>query len=109
LAAIFSLDVTGYSRLMGEDLGRTLAVLKALLREFIGPKIAEHDGRIVEKTTGDGLLREFSSVVDALRGVVEVQRGMAERNPGVAPDKRLNFRIGINVGNIIIVFARAWT
>jgi len=101
LAAIVSLDVAGYSRLMGVDDSGTLTALKAHRRELIDPKIAEHDGRIV-KTTGDGLLLEFSSVVDAVRCAVEVQRGMAERNASVAPDKRLDFRIGINVGDIII-------
>jgi adenylate cyclase len=101
LAAIVSLDVAGYSRLMGVDESGTLAALKAHRRELIDPKIAEHDGRIV-KTTGDGLLLEFSSVVDAVRCAVDVQRGMAERNAGVAADKRLDFRIGINVGDIII-------
>jgi len=101
LAAIVSLDVVGYSRLMGVDDSGTLAALKAHRRELIDLKIAEHDGRIV-KTTGDGLLLEFSSVVDAVRCAVEVQRGMAERNADVAPDKRLDFRIGINVGDIII-------
>ena len=101
LAAIVSLDVVGYSRLMGVDESGTLAALKAHRRELIDPKIAEHDGRIV-KTTGDGLLLEFSSVVDAVRCAVEVQRGMAERNADVAPDTRLDFRIGINVGDIII-------
>ena len=101
LAAIVSLDVAGFSRLMGVDESGTLAALKAHRRELIDPKIAEHDGRIV-KTTGDGLLLEFSSVVDAVRCAVEVQRGMAERNAGVAPGKRLDFRIGINLGDIII-------
>jgi len=101
LAAIVSLDVAGYSRLMGLDDSGTLTALKAHRRELIDPKIAEHDGRIV-KTTGDGLLLEFSSVVDAVRCAVDVQRGMAERNAGIAPDKRLEFRIGINVGDIII-------
>src|SRR5512141_1104531 len=86
---------------MGVDDSGTLAALKAHRRELIGPKIAAHDGRIV-KTTGDGLLLEFPSVVDAVRCAVDVQRGMAERNAGVAPDKRLDFRIGINVGDIII-------
>src|SRR5512141_81004 len=86
---------------MGVDDSGTLAALKAHRRELIGPKIAAHDGRIV-KTTGDGLLLEFPSVVDAVRCAVEVQRGMAERNADVAPDKRLDFRIGINVGDIII-------
>ena len=101
LAAIVSLDVAGYSRLMGVDESGTLAALKTHRRELIDPKIAEHDGRIV-KATGDGLLVEFPSVVDAVRCAVEVQRGMAERNSGVAAGKRLDFRIGINVGDIII-------
>ncbi len=101
LAAIVLLDVVGYSRLMGLDESGTLAVLKAHRRELIDPKIAEHFGRIV-KGTGDGLLLEFSSVVDAVRCAVDVQRGMAERNADIAPDQRLDFRIGINVGDIII-------
>ncbi len=101
LAAIVSLDVAGYSRLMGTDDSGTLAALKGHRRELIDPKIAEHDGRIV-KTTGDGLLLEFPSVVDAVRCAVDVQRGMAERNADIAPDQRLDFRIGINVGDIII-------
>jgi adenylate cyclase len=101
LAAIVSADVAGYSRLMGHDEGRTLAALKAHRRELIDPKIAEYGGRIV-KTTGDGLLLEFPSVVDAVRCAVDVQRGMAERNAGVAADQRIDFRIGINVGDIII-------
>ena len=101
LAAIVSFDVAGYSRLMGHDDSGTLAALKAHRRELIDPKIAEHAGRIV-KTTGDGLLVEFSSVVDAVRCAVEVQRGMAERNAGMPADKRLDYRIGINVGDIII-------
>ena len=86
---------------MGLDDSGTLAALKAHRRELIDPKIAEHDGRIV-KTTGDGLLLEFPSVVDAVRCAVDVQRGMAERNEGIAPEQRLDFRIGINVGDIII-------
>jgi adenylate cyclase len=101
LAAIVSFDVAGYSRLMGHDESGTLAALKAHRRELIDPKIAEHEGRIV-KTTGDGLLVEFSSVVDAVRCAVEVQRSMAERNAGTPADQRLDFRIGINVGDIII-------
>ena len=101
LAAIVSADVAGYSRLMGLDDSSTLAALKAHRRELIDPKIAEYGGRIV-KTTGDGLLLEFPSVVDAVRCAVDVQRGMAERNASVAPDQRLEFRIGINVGDIII-------
>jgi TolB-like protein/class 3 adenylate cyclase len=101
LAAIVSADVVGYSLLMGRDDSATLAGLKAHRRELIDPKIAEYDGRIV-KTTGDGLLVEFSSVVDAVRCAVDVQRGMAERNAGVLPEQRIDFRVGINVGEIII-------
>ena len=87
LAAILAADVPGYSRLMGADEEGTLARLKALRRELADPKIKEHRGRIV-KTTGDGLLLEFASVVDAVRCAVEVQREMAERNAGVPPDRR---------------------
>src|SRR6516225_10193677 len=101
LAAIVSADVAGYSRLMGEDESRTLAVLKAHRRELIDPKIAEYGGRIV-KTTGDGLLLEFCSVVEAVRCAVDVQRGMAERNAEVTQDQRIEFRVGVNVGDIII-------
>ena len=86
---------------MGEDEEGTLAALTSHRRELLDPKIAEHRGRIV-KTTGDGALVEFASVVDAVRCAVEVQRGMIERNAGVAPDKRIDFRIGINVGDIIL-------
>ena len=101
LAAIVSADVVGYSRLMGRDDSATLAGLKAHRQELIDPKIAEYAGRIV-KTTGDGLLLEFPSVIDAVRCAVELQRGMMERNADVAPDLQLKFRIGINVGDIII-------
>src|ERR1700746_273820 len=100
LAAILAADVAGYSRLMGEDEEGTLAALKAIRREVADPKIKEHHGRIV-KTTGDGLLLEFASVVDAVRCAVEVQREMAERNADVPPDRRIEFRMGINVGDII--------
>jgi len=100
LAAILAADVAGYSRLMGADEEGTLARLKALRRELADPKIKEHRGRIV-KTTGDGLLIEFASVVDALRCSVEVQREMAERNADVPPDRRIEFRMGINLGDII--------
>jgi adenylate cyclase len=99
LAAILAADVAGYSRLMGEDEEGTLAALKAIRRELADPKIKEHRGRIV-KTTGDGLLLEFASVVDAVRCAVEVQR-MAERNPDVPPDRRIELRMGINLGDII--------
>jgi adenylate cyclase len=101
LAAIVSADVVGYSLLMGRDDSATLAGLKAHRRELIDPKIAEYSGRIV-KTTGDGLLLEFPSVVDAVRCAVDVQRGMAERNAGVPSAQRIDLRIGINVGDIII-------
>jgi len=101
LAAIVSADVVGYSLLMGRDDSATLAGLKAHRRELIDPKIAEYGGRIV-KTTGDGLLLEFPSVVEAVRCAVDVQRGMAERNTGVPPEQRIEFRVGINVGDIII-------
>src|SRR6202011_4740310 len=100
LAAILAADVAGYSRLMGADEEGTLARLKALRRELADPKIKEHRGRIV-KTTGDGLLIEFASVVDAVRCAVEVQRDMAERNADVPPDGRIEFRMGINLGDII--------
>src|SRR5262245_41289251 len=101
LTAVLAADVAGYSRLMGADEESTLAQLKAHRRALVGPKIAEHRGRIV-KTTGDGMLVEFASVVDALRCAVEVQRGMAERNAEVPLDKRIEFRVGIHQGDIII-------
>jgi adenylate cyclase len=100
LAAIMAGDIAGYSRLMGADEEGTLRQLKAHRKELIDPKITEHRGRIV-KTTGDGMLVEFVSVVDAVRYAVDIQRGMAERNADVAPDRRIEFRIGINVGDII--------
>jgi class 3 adenylate cyclase len=100
LAAILAADIAAYSRLMGVDEEGTLARLKALRRELADPKIKEHRGRIV-KTTGDGLLIEFASVVDAVRCAVEVQREMAERNADVPPDGRIEFRMGINPGDII--------
>jgi adenylate cyclase len=101
LAAILAADVAGYSRLMGIDEEGTLAALKACRRELIDPKITEHHGRIV-KTTGDGALVEFASAVDAARCAMEIQRGMAERNAAIPEDRRIEFRIGINVGDIII-------
>jgi adenylate cyclase len=100
LAAIMAADVAGYSRLMGADEEGTLAALKQLRRDLADPKIKEHRGRIV-KTTGDGLLVEFASVVDAVRCAVEVQREMAARGAGVPEDRRIQFRIGINLGDII--------
>jgi adenylate cyclase len=101
LTAILAADVAGYSRLMGADEEGTLAALKTLRREVADPKIKEHRGRIVN-TTGDGLLSEFASVVDAVRCAVEVQREMAARNTGVQPERRIDFRIGINLGDIIL-------
>jgi TolB-like protein/class 3 adenylate cyclase len=101
LAAIFAGDIAGYSRLMGADEEGTLRQLKAHRKEVVDPKITEHRGRIV-KTTGDGLLVEFVSVVDAVRCAVDIQRGIAERNAEVPVEKRIEFRIGINIGDIII-------
>jgi adenylate cyclase len=101
LAAILAADVAGYSRLMGADEEGTLARLKAHRRELIDPEIGEHKGRIV-KTTGDGMLVEFASVVDAVRCAVEVQQAMPERNAGVAADNRIELRIGINLGDVIV-------
>src|SRR5450631_1710279 len=101
LAAILAADVAGYSRLMGVDEEGTLAALKAYRSELIDPKIAEHHGRIV-KTTGDGALVEFSSAVDGVRCAMQIQRVMAERNTAIPEDHRIEFRIGINVGDIII-------
>src|SRR5947208_9988618 len=99
-AAIFAADVAGYSRLMGEDEEGTHERLKAHLRDLVDPKIKEHRGRIV-KNTGDGMLAEFSSVVEAVRCAAEVQRGMAERNAETPEDKRITFRVGINLGDVI--------
>jgi len=101
LAAILAADVAGYSRLMGIDEEGTLASLKAHRRDLVDPKIAEHRGRIV-KTTGDGALVEFGSAVDAVRCAMEIQRVMAERNVSMPEDHRIEFRIGINVGDIIV-------
>jgi TolB-like protein len=101
LAAILAADVAGYSRLMGADEEGTLERLKALRRELLDPKIAEHKGRIV-KTTGDGVLVEFASVVDAVRCAVAVQQAMPERNTGIAADSRIELRIGINLGDVIV-------
>src|SRR6202043_114962 len=100
LTAIFAADVAGYSRLTGLDEEGTHIRLKEHLRVLIDPKIASHRGHIV-KNTGDGLLAEFKSVVDAIRCAVDVQRGMSERNSDVQPDKRIGFRFGMNVGDII--------
>ena len=99
LAAILAADVAGYSRMMGEDEEGTLAALTAHLAELIEPCIAEHRGRLV-KTTGDGLLAEFASVVDAVRCAVAFQDGMQERNVEIAEDCRIAFRIGVNLGDV---------
>src|SRR3984893_13399282 len=101
LAAVLAADVAGYSRLMGRDEERTLANLKSSRKTLFDPAIAAHRGRIV-KTTGDGVLGEFASAVDGARGAVEVQRSMAAQNADVAQDLRIEFRIGIHVGDIII-------
>src|SRR5438309_7825922 len=93
-------DVAGYSRLMGADEEGTHERLKAHLAELVDPKIKEHRGRTV-KNTGDGLLAEFQSVVDAVRCAVEIQRGMAEREPEMPEEQRIRFRIGINLGDVI--------
>jgi len=101
LAAILAADVVGYSRLMGADEEGTHERLQAHFRELVNSKIAEHRGRIV-KNTGDGFLAEFASVVDAVRCAAEVQRGMAERNEGTAPERQIEFRIGVNLGDVIV-------
>ena len=101
LAAILAADIAGYSRLMGDDEEGTLARLKDFRKALVDPKIAEHRGRIV-KTTGDGMLVEFASAVDAARCAVEVQHGIANQNANTPQDRRIEFRIGIHVGDIII-------
>jgi TolB-like protein/class 3 adenylate cyclase len=101
LAAIFAADIAGYSRLMGEDEEGTHAAVIELRREVIAPRMEEHHGRIV-KSTGDGFLAEFASVVDAVRCAVEIQRELAGRNEGAAIDRRIEFRIGVNLGDIIV-------
>ena len=100
LTAILAADVAGYSRLMGTDEEGTHERLKAHLRELVEPKITEHRGRIV-KNTGDGFLAEFSSVVDTVRCAAEVQRGMIEREPAMPEERRIRFRVGINLGDVI--------
>src|SRR5215469_7184909 len=101
LAAILAADVAGYSRLMGQDEEGTHARVQAHLSELVDPKMKEHHGRTV-KNTGDGLLAEFPSVVDAVRCAVEVQRGMVDREPEVADERRIKFRIGVNLGDVIV-------
>jgi class 3 adenylate cyclase len=101
LVAILAADVAGYSRLIGVAEEGTLNRLRSIRAEVIDPKVTEYRGRIV-KTTGDGLLVEFSSVVDALRCATEIQNAMAEGNAGIAAEERIEFRIGINVGDIVV-------
>src|ERR1700722_20337605 len=101
LAAILAADVAGYSRLMGADEEGTHERLKAHRRELVDPKIREHKGRTV-KNTGDGWLAELASVVDAVRCAAEVQRAMIDREPQVPEDRRIRFRIGINLGDVIV-------
>jgi adenylate cyclase len=101
LAAILAADVVGYSRLIGADEQGTLNRLRAIRTEIVDPSIAQYRGRIV-KTTGDGLLVEFSSVVDALQCATEVQAVMAERNTGIDTEKRIELRMGINVGDVVV-------
>src|ERR1700755_493767 len=100
LAAILVADVVGYSRLAGADEVRTLARLRGLRSDLIDPAIAAHHGRVV-KRTGDGSIIEFRSVVDAVRCAIEVQNGMAERNAGLPPERRIEFRIGIHLGDVV--------
>jgi adenylate cyclase len=100
LAAILVSDVVGYSRLAGADEDRILARLRALRSDLIDPTIAVHHGRVV-KRTGDGSIVEFRSVVDAVNCAIEIQRAMVERNAGVSPDKRIEFRIGIHLGDVV--------
>src|ERR1700720_3099241 len=101
LAAILAADVAGYSRLMGADEEGTHDRLKAHRRELVDQKIGEHHGRIV-KTTGDGLLIEFPSVVDGVRCAAEVQRAMIDREASIPEDRRIRFRVGINLGDVIV-------
>src|ERR1700755_407734 len=101
LTAILAADVAGYSRLMGADEEGTHERLKGHLGELVNPKIAEHRGRVV-KNTGDGFLAEFPSVVDAVRCAVEFQRDMAERNSGTPTENRIELRVGINLGDVIV-------
>ena len=100
IAAILAADVVGFSRLTGADEDRTLARLRALRSDLLDPTVAVHNGRVV-KRTGDGLIAEFRSVVDAMRCAIEIQSGMAERNAGVAPEKRIEFRIGVHLGDVV--------
>src|SRR5438046_2666855 len=101
LTAILAADVVGYSRLMGENESATIAALKTLRTDLIDPKIAEHHGRVV-KLTGDGMLIEFPSVVSAVACAADVQRGIRARNAGLSQERRVEFRMGINLGDVIV-------
>src|SRR5262249_49092199 len=101
LIAILAADVAGYSRLKGEDEEGTLSRLKAHRRDLVDPKIAEYRGRIV-KTTGDGMLVEFGNVVDAVRCAAEIQRSMLDRDRDAPEERRICFRIGVNLGDVIV-------
>src|ERR1700692_3335819 len=100
LRAILAARVAGFSRLTGSDEDRTLARLRALRSDLIDPTIAVHNGRVV-KRTGDGGIVEFRSVVDAVRCAIEVQNGMVERNAGLPPERRIEFRVGVHVGDVV--------
>ena len=108
LVAILAADVVGYSRLAGADEDRTLARLRALRSDLIDPTITVHKGRVV-KRTGDGSIVEFRSVVDAVRCAIEVQNAMIERNAGVPEDRRVVFRIGIHLGDVVEESDGDWT
>ena len=101
LAAILAADVVGYSRLIRADEEGTIAALKALRADLIDPKLAEHNGRIV-KLMGDGMLVEFASVVDAVRAAVETQEAVTEHNADLPENKRIEFRVGVNLGDVVI-------
>jgi adenylate cyclase len=100
LAAVLAADVVGFSRLTGADEDRTLARLRALRSDLIDPTIAVHKGRVV-KRTGDGVIVEFRSVVEAVRCGIEIQNSMIERNAGLPPERRIEFRIGIHLGDVV--------
>ena len=100
IAAILVSDVVGYSRLAGADEDRTLARLRALRSDLIDPVMSVHHGRVV-KRTGDGSINEFRSVVDAVRCAIEVQNAMVERNAGLPPERRIEFRVGIHLGDVV--------
>src|SRR5271169_476038 len=100
LAAVLAADVVGYSRLAGADEDRTLSRLRGLRSDLVDPAVAAHHGRVV-KRTGDGILIEFRSVVDAVRCAIEVQSGLVERNAGVPADRRIEFRVGVHLGDVV--------